>query len=267
MQKTSTLHHVTIAITLSLAIFMVLPGCASLDKISSYMGIKSASSSADTPEALVLNGLEKFNHGSYDKALKIFTDVQERFPFSPSSMLAELKAADCHYYLDQYPEARTAYEEFEGNHPTNEALPYVLFQIARSHYKQIDVIDRDPGAAMDAIEAFTRLLKSFPDTPYTNESKARIHASRNFLANHEMYVAAYYIRTKEYDQAKGRLQYLLANYPETSTTTEASELLAAIESGNPPQRTWRDWIPDIGLPDWKTFSTFGAFGGAAAGPE
>lgn len=225
------------------------------------MGMGGGTSSVETPESLVMSGIEAFNHGNYSKALAVFQDVQERFPFSSSSMVAELKSADCHYYLGKYPDAIAAYEEFEGNYPTNEALPYVLFQIARSHYRQIDEIDRDPGAAMDAIAAFARLLKGYPLSPYTKESEARLHASKNFLANHEMYVASYYLRTKDYDQAKGRLQYLLENFPGTTPTVKAEELLAAIESGNPPQRTWRDWVPDIGLPDWKTFTEYGTFGG------
>jgi len=237
-------------------------GCGSFDKFSSFMGFGGATG-VDSADSLVMNGVDEFNHGNYDKALDIFTDVQERFPFSPSSMLAEIKAADCQFYLGKYPEAITSYEEFSGNYPTNEALPYVFFQIARSHYRQIDTIDRDPGAAMDAIEAFERLLKTYPDSPYTEESKARILAARNFLANHEMYVATFYIHTKDYPQARSRLQYLLDTYPDTSPAAKAKELVAAIDSGHPPQRTWRDWIPDIGLPDWKTFTTYGNFGGVS----
>jgi outer membrane protein assembly factor BamD len=170
--------------------------------------------------------------------------------------------------MDHYQEAIVSYEQFAVNHPTNEAMPYVLFQIARSHYQQIDTIDRDPGAATDALAAFSRLLNSYPDSPYTAESRARLQAARNFLANHEMYVAAYYMRTEEFDQSVSRLQYLIENYPESSTTPKAQELLAAIQSGNPPKRSWREWIPDISLPDWHTFSSFGRMGGmSTSGPS
>jgi outer membrane protein assembly factor BamD len=258
----------TIYTFLLLGTLLLLPGCGAMDSVFSFMGFGGGSSGPpDTPEGLVMEGMDDFNRGKYSNALEIFDDIRERFPFSPHSLLAELKAADCSYYLGHYPEAIVSYEEFEVNHPTNEAIPYVLFQIARSSYKQIDTIDRDPGAALDAIAGFSRLLKSFPESSYRDESRARVHAARNFLANHEMYVAAYYLRTEEYDQSESRLKYLLENYPKTSPAAKAQELLAAIQSGNPPQRTWRDWIPDISLPDWKTFSSFGKFGGTSgSGP-
>ncbi len=246
---------------------LILPGCATVEGLFSFVGLGDGNSTPDTPDGLVMEGMDDFNRGKYSAALETFNDIKERFPFSPHSLLAELKSADCSFYMGNFQEAIVSYEEFSINHPSNEAMPYVFFQIARSYYKQIDSIDRDPGAAIDAIATFSRMLNSYPDSQYTDESKARIHAARNFLANHEMYVAAYYLRTEEYDQSESRLKYLIKHYPESSTTPKANELLAAIQSGNPPKRTWRDWIPDVSLPDWQTFSSFGQMGGmSSAGP-
>lgn len=263
--KKSLSHNCSLVIFL--AFLIVLPGCAAMDSLFSFVGLGGGDSTPDTPDALVMAGMDDFNHGKYSNALKTFNDIKERFPFSPHSLIAELKSADCSFYLGNFQEAIVSYEEFGNNHPTNEAIPYVLFQSARSHYKQIDTIDRDPGAAIDAIATFSRLLNAYPASQYTEESKARIHAARNFLANHEMYVAAYYLRTEEYNQSESRLKYLIETYPESSATPKAKELLAAIQSGNPPKRTWRDWIPDLSLPDWKTFASFGQMGGmSSSGP-
>ena len=131
-----------------------------------------------------------------------------------------------------------------------------MFQIGRSCYSQIDEVDRDPGAASDAVAAFSKLLKAFPGSPYTQEARARRMAALNFLANHEFHVATFYIRTNELDQAENRLRFLLYNYPETSVARAAKIILADIDAGHPPKRTWRDWIPDISLPDWQTFTSF-----------
>ena len=227
-------------------------GCSTLSKAWSALGF-GGSSQAKTAEVMVMEGLDNYNHGEYKKALKIFEEIKDRFPFTENSLLAELKAADCHYYLEEYVEARTLYEEFENNHPTNEAVPYVMFQIGMCYYQQIDTIDRDPGSALDAIKAFSRLVQNFPQSPYTVEAQARIIAAQNFLANHEMYVANFYVRTEEYTQAEGRLEYLLANYPNTEVAPKAKELLAALKAGNPPERSWLSWLPDISLPSWKSF--------------
>lgn len=227
-----------------------------MDSLFSFAGFKGATSSPDTAEKLALEAMDFFNRGNYNDALEAFEDIQERFPFSQYSLLADLKAADSNYYLHNYAEAIAMYKEFASSHPTNEAIPYIMFQVAMGFYQQIDTIDRDPGAAIDAIGAFTKLLKAFPSSPYTEESLARKKAARNFLANHEFHVATFYIRTGKIDQAEGRLRSLLLNYPESKAAQEAKEIVAAIDAGNPPERTWRDWIPDISLPDWHTFTSF-----------
>ena len=258
------------AAVLLLAAVTTLPGCAALDSFFSFLGFDTPAD-PNTPEAMVMAAMDDYNHGKYSSALKKFDDIKDRFPFTQHSLLAELKSADCEYYEGNYAEAVARYEEFAGSHPTNEALPYVFFQVGMSHYKQIDTIDRDPAAAVAAIDAFTKLLKAYPDSPYTEEARARRLAARNFLAKHEMYVAMFYVRTDELRQAEGRLVYLLDNYPETESAKKAADLLARIKAGNPPRRTWRDWIPDLGMPDWQTFKDIapggGAMGGGGAGGD
>ena len=240
-------------------------GCATFDKVWGALGF-GGSPQAETPEMLVTKGLDAYNHGKYSKALKIFEQIKDRYPFSEHSLLAELKAADSQYYMKKYIEALTLYEEFENNHPTNEAVPYVMFQTGMCYFQQIDTIDRDPGSAINSIQAFSRLVQNFPQSAYINEAQARIAAAENFLAEHEMYVAAFYVRTKEYDQAEGRLEYLLANYPDTSVAPKAQELLTALQSGNPPKTPWRSWLPDFSIPSWKSFvSSFGAGPPGSAG--
>jgi len=243
---------------------LTMTGCAAMDGVFSFFGVGGASSRPDTPDAMAMKAVDDFNRGDYSDALKTFEEIKERFPFSPHSLLAELKAADCQYYLEHYPEAIGLYQGFESNHPTNEALPYVLFQIGMSHYQQIDTIDRDPGAATDAIASFEKQIKAFPASAYRPEAEGRRLAALNFLANHEFYVAMFYIRTNELEQAEGRLRYLSDTYPDSRRAKDAQKILADIKAGNPPRRTWKDWIPDLALPDWRTFTTLSP--GAGSGP-
>lgn len=215
-------------------------GCATLKQ---WIDFTSDTSEAESAEKLAREGREDFDYGRYNTALETFTELQEQYPFSRYSLLAELKIADSNYYLKRYEEARVLYEEFEKNHPTNEAIPYVMFQIGMSHFQQIDTIDRDPAGAAEAIQAFSRLLRTFPQSPYTEEATAKIRDARDFLSAHELYVAKFYLRTGEHEQAASRLEYLLVNFPETEAAPEARELLAAIQAGDPPGRPWHSWIP------------------------
>lgn len=236
---------------LALLLLIPLAGC-SKDKFYTSLGFR-ASPPADNAEGLALKGLDYFSQGKYNKAKRSFETLLNQYPFSEYSLLAELKTADSNYYLENYEEALLQYKDFEERHPTNEAVPYVMFQMAMSYYHRIDKIDRDSSSATNAIYSFSRLLRTFPESPYTVEAEARILASRNFLANHEYYVASFYERTYAYEEAKARLEYLLRQYPDTNIAPKAEMFLYDLRNNNPPGRTLFGWLPKS-LPDWEDFT-------------
>jgi outer membrane protein assembly factor BamD len=235
-----------------LVILLALPlaGC-SKEQVYSSLGFRAKS--ADTAENLALQGLDYYSRGKYDKAKKSFDTLLNNYPFSEYSLLAELKVADSNYYLKNYEEALLQYKDFEEHHPTNEAIPYIMFQMAMCYYNQIDKIDRDTSKATNAIYAFTRLLRAFPNSPYTSEADTRIRAARNFLANHEYYVASFYERTYAYEEAKARLEFLLRQYPDSIIAPKAEMLLYDLRNDNPPGRSLFGWIGQP-MPDWEDFT-------------
>ncbi len=226
-------------------------GC-SKNKFFSSFGFKG-STTAQTAEALALKGLDYYSRAKYEKAKRSFDNLLNHYPFSEYSLLAELKIADSNFYLENYEEALLQYKDFEERHPTNEAVPYVMFQMAMSYYNQIDNIDRDTSKATNSIYAFARLLRAFPNSPYKEEAETRIRAARNFLANHEYYVAVFYERRYAYEQSKARLEYLLRQYPETIIAPKAEMLLYDLRNDNPPGRTMFGWMWQS-YPDWEDFT-------------
>ncbi len=199
---------------------------------------------------LIIKGMDDYNVGDYWSAAIYFQEILDKYPFSPEAPLAELKAADSHYYMEKFIEAYSYYEEFENRHPTNEAIPYVMFQKGMCNFKQIDRIDRDPVVASRAIDLFSQLLRAFPDSPYSEAARNNTAIAREFLANHEYAVVEFYLRTEKIDQAETRLRYLLAIYPDSKIAPKAQEVLALIEAGTPPRRPVLSWFPDFDLPNW-----------------
>ncbi len=187
-------------------------------------------------EELARQGIAKFKYGKYADALEIFKIIKERHPFSRYGVLAELKAADSNFYLHEKEAALALYQDFEKNHPTNEAIPYVLYQIGECYYDKIDTADRDPGGAYDSIRAFNRLLKTFPDSSYATEARIKVSKANDFLARHELGVAKYYRNVKSYGEAKGRLEFLLANYPDSKSAVEAKGILASLPADKEPAK-------------------------------
>jgi len=243
-----------------LFLLMLLPalsGCSSMKDTFSFLPFvdagdgETALPDQQAAANLLAEGMEYYNVGDYYEALQAFNQILDQYPFSPQAVIAELRAADCHFYRGEYLEAKTLYQEFEERHPTHTAIPYVMFQIGMCDFKRVDRIDRDITGAQDAIRDFSKLLRSYPNSPYTEEARAHIAAAKEFLVNHEYFVAVFYVRTEKYDQAIHRLKYLLRMYPESAIAPKAKALLTRLEAGDPPKWGLRRWLPDLKMPELK----------------
>ncbi len=233
--------------------FLSLTGCTSMKDMFGSWSFGSETDEGETfepAESLAVKGMDAYNVGDYAEAKKAFQEIMDRYPFSSRAMLAELKTADSHYYLNEYEEAKTLYKEFEERHPTNEAIPYVMFQVGMCDFSRTDRIDRDASGAHEAIQSFNRLLRAHPESPYTREAKARTRSARAFIVNHEYFVAVFYVRTKKYQQARHRLNYIINMYPDADITPMAEKLLARLDEGNPPHWGLNRWLPDLKMPAW-----------------
>lgn len=213
----------TLFVPLLLAVALAFSGCA-------WFGKKNAEKPV---QQLVKEGVESYDHGNYKDALDAFGQVKDWYPFSKYAILAELKIADAHYHLQEYPEAVAAYEEFERLHPSNEAAPYAIYQIGRCYFEQIDTIDRDQTAAQKALETFRRLIRQFPGDPYAKQGRDHLIACLQSLAGHEFYVGRYYFGQKQYAAALHRFLAVIHKYPDVGYHDRALQYIAACESYTP----------------------------------
>lgn len=268
----STRHPLLQIIILAVLLQFSLSGCGDLKRSFGFTSIdedgNSTAQDYELPARDLLNqGMSDYSVGKYFTAIDYFEEILNRYPFSPEATLAELKAADCSYHLGRYQEALLLYEEFENRHPTNESIPYVLFQRGMSNFKQIDRVDRDTSGAEKAIVLFRQLLQVYPNSPYAGEARERIATASEFLADHEYAVVEYYLRTEKYDQAKIRLNYLLAMYPETGAAGRAEQTLARLEAGDLPRSPLTSWLPKLRVPVWGGGRDDTSSGGGEGLPE
>ncbi|AEH45020.1 outer membrane assembly lipoprotein YfiO [Thermodesulfatator indicus DSM 15286] len=206
-----------------------LTSCAGTPKgglLSWFKKDKETQIADENLNQLVKKALSYYRRGLWKEAEKAFRDIKDRYPDSPYALWAELKLADCKFFAGDYLEAIVLYQEFEKLHPTNEAIPYVIFQIATCYYKLKLPPDRDQSFSKKAAEYYERLINRFPDSPYTLEARKRIRKCRETLGEHELFVAKFYYRTKRYRAAYYRLLYLLEMYPETKAASKARRLTA-----------------------------------------
>ena len=210
----------------SICICSLLFGCASLPQPLKLIQREVAPKERDKPlPELFVKAERNFQRGRYDLAYQAFEEIKNKYPGTPEAVLAELRLADIKFWSEDYLEAISLYEEFEKFYPTNEAIPYVIFQIANCYYKLRQTPDRDPSYAKKAITHYERLLQNYPNSPYTLEAKKRIQELRELLAQHELYVAKFYHKIKYFRGAYNRLLYLIENYPDTQAGIIAKSLV------------------------------------------
>jgi len=179
---------------------------------------------------LAREGIEAFQKGNYRDAIESFETLKDWYPFSKYAILAELKIADAHYHLAEYGEAVFAYEEFENLHPRNEAIPYVIYQIGRCYYDQIDTIDRDQSTARKALDTFQRLTKKFPKDAYSLKARSHIIKCHKSLAANDLYVGCFYYKSGHLKAALFRFKSVLSNYPDVGVHYEALQYIALCEA-------------------------------------
>ena len=182
-----------------------------------------------TADELTADGMEYYQDGKYKQAIESFQQLKDWYPFSKYAILAELKIGDAHFNLDQYEEAIFAYEEFESLHPRNEAIPYVTYQIGRCYFEQVDTIDRDQTSARKALDTFSHLIKSYPNSEYARRAQAHVSKSQKILAGHELYVGMYYYKKDHYKAALNRFKAVLSNYPDVGVHQKALQYIAVTE--------------------------------------
>lgn len=210
-----------------LIILLVLAGCSSLqDRIDKFLGVEEG----DSAQELAWDGMDAYENGKYIKAIEKFQKLKDFYPFSKYAILAELKIADAHYQREEYEEAIFEYENFETLHPRNEAIPYVIYQIGRCYYDQIDTTDRDQTSARKALEAFQRLQKQFPEDQYARRAEENIRKALKSMAGHTYNIGVFYYKTKHYEAALHRFMSIISDYPDVGYHQQALEYIAKCEA-------------------------------------
>ena len=189
----------------------------------------------DTARGNYEKGTRELKDENYPEALKYFSYVKSKFPFSGYATLAELRVADTYYAQDKFLEAIDAYKLFIKFHPTHPEVVngYAWYQICRGYVEQIPSDwflvppshEKDQAATRDALRELATFLKTFPESPYQEKGRLLYRKCLRKLADHELYVARFYLDRDKPKAAILRLETLLKRYPDAGADPEVMLLL------------------------------------------
>lgn len=178
-----------------------------------------------TAERLYQSGYQNYHEGDFEKAIEAFQRLQEQYPLSDLALKAELGIADSHYSAGDFVEAEMTYLDFVNLHPTNENVPYAMYQVGMCHFRQMNSLDRDQTETRRCKESFEKLISRFPATSFSFMARKRLQESERRLADHEFYVGYFYFKQKQYQAALDRFQGILKNYPDVSMNYKVGFLI------------------------------------------
>jgi outer membrane protein assembly factor BamD len=203
-----------------LVLVLILSGCQ-----FSWPWTKKVDLTRATPDGLYQQGVTYYQDGSYKKAVEVFQRLKEEYPLSKFAIMAELGSADSHFSNKEYPEAELAYTEFLNLHPTNENLPYVMYQLGLCHFKLITTIDRDQSETIKALRDFERLATRFPNSKFAFLAEKMIRECKKIMGEQEFYVGEFYFTIKKYRAALRRFEKIAQVYPNVGLDYKVSYYL------------------------------------------
>ena len=198
---------------LVMSVALMFPSCTKREKVL-------------TDQEIYAQAMDYMGRKKYERAGYVLDRLEEEYPESPLMAEARLKRAEIHFQLKEFDDAGSEYERFLNLHPVHEKADFARFRIALAFFDQTLSIDRDQTATVQALEAFERFLKEYPKSALVPEARKKIAVCRLRLAEQDLYIARFYLKTGAYQSSRGRLQRIWRLYPEVSWRDEVLYLLS-----------------------------------------
>lgn len=169
-----------------------------------------------TATSLLAEGEALLKRGKYEEGRRTLRIIEENLPSSVEFPKAKLLLADSYFFggTSSYPEALVEYQSFLNYFPRHERRDYALYRAALCHFATIENAERDQTETRKALDAFQSFLKEAPGSPYAADAKAKIVQCWRRIAEHELSIGIFYVKSFHFGGAERRLKDLLTNYPE-----------------------------------------------------
>ena len=178
---------------------------------------------------------EEFDNHNWDAAIKLYEQLESKFPFGRFAQQAQLEVAYAYYKQGDSAQSVSALDKFIKLHPNHPNIDYALYLKALVNFKEDlgplarvisqDLADRDPKAARESFEGFKELVTRFPDSRYTPDSRERMVYLVEALARQEIHVARYYLSRGAYLAAVNRAQDAILKFPNSPIHKDALEVM------------------------------------------
>ena len=204
-------------------------------------GLSSCSSNEEIPDERLIEkelydqAQSRLKSASYSSAIMSLEALESRFPFGRYAEQAQAELIYAYYMNSQFEASQSAAERFINLHPRHSHTGYAFYMKGLaaftddsglfSRYFQSDLAKREVIMAQSSFDELSDFVSRYPRSEYVPHAKQRMIYLRNLLAEHEIYVADFYMKRGAYLAAIGRAKYVIEHLPNTPQTPYALSIL------------------------------------------
>jgi outer membrane protein assembly factor BamD len=213
----------------AIALALLMAACGLLPEVQD----ETASWSADK---LYATAHQAMVEGNYTRAVKLYEQLEARFPYGRYAQQAILESAYANYRAGETAAAVAAAERFIRTYPNHPNVDYAYYLKGLVYFREdqgllgyvyeLDLSEREPKGMRESFAAFKELITKFPDSRYAGDANDRMRYLTNSLALYEVKVARYYYNRGAYVAAVNRAQTAITTYPRTPANEDALAVLA-----------------------------------------
>lgn len=211
------------------ALISLLPACAS-----------APVNEKPDPETYYKQAMKQMKGGwifgpDYEQVRQTLNQIIDNYPYSTYAPLAQLRIADSYFKEGRYLEAAESYDHFIKMYPNDKNIPYAVFMEGRSFLENQKSwleggipYDIDPTGIYNAYDEFKYIIDNYPESQYAEDAKKYVLQCEKALADHELYIADFYISHDHYEAAISRLKSVYEKYPNSGEVDKALYKLAEV---------------------------------------
>jgi outer membrane protein assembly factor BamD len=173
-------------------------------------------------------GIDAFENSSYIEAAKKFNEAEILFPQSEWAPRSALMAAYAYFYDDYNNRAISELLNFFKKYPNDPNTSYAYYLLAMSYYNLIVDEKKDLEPLKNSKKQFEYIIKNYPNTEFSLDSKFKLDLINEMIASKEMYIARHYIQKEKWIPAINRLKFIVTEYDNTIFIEEALHRLVEI---------------------------------------
>ena len=173
------------------------------------------------PESLYKFAKISFDQQSFELARNQFMEIKKIFPLSNEAIQSEIMISFIDYVQMDYDSAILNYKKIINKYPSHKDLDYVYYMIAMCNYEQLQNEGLDGYYNDLALNAFDQVIKRFPKSKYSKDSRQKIILVKSNIAAKHMGIGRFYLKNKIYIAALNRFKIVVDEYSITKFTPEA----------------------------------------------